>query len=108
VVAERDRRLLACMRGTLRKEDGCTIVQDASVMGIDFAFTDPGVRGTGIGRRLLGEILNWGRSKRKKACAVDFESANALGSAFWLKHFNPVCFSAIRHVDPRVVESGEG
>jgi GNAT superfamily N-acetyltransferase len=108
VVAEQDQRLLAGMRGTLRKEDGCTIVQDESVMGIDFAFTDSGVRGTGIGRRLLGEILDWGRSRQKTACAVDFESANALGSVFWMKHFSPVCFSAIRHVDPRVAEAGDG
>ncbi|HEY69544.1 MAG TPA: GNAT family N-acetyltransferase [Anaerolineae bacterium] len=108
MVAEKDQRLLACIRGTLRKEDACTIVQDASVMGIDFAYTDPNVRGMGIGRRLLDEILDWGRSRQKTACAVDFESANALGSAFWMKHFSPVCFSAIRHVDPRVAESGDG
>jgi len=86
-----------------QKEDSCAIVQDANVMGIDFAYTDPSVRELGIGRRILGEILEWGKSKHKTGCAVDFESANVLGRAFWLRHFNAVCFSAIRYVDPRVV-----
>ena len=103
ILAEGDHQILGCIRGHSQKEDGCTIVQDVSVMGIDFAYTDPSVRGTGIGRSILGEILNWGKSKQKTGCAVDFESANVLGRTFWLRHFKPVCFSAIRHVDPRVV-----
>ena len=103
VVAERDHRVLACIRGTSQKENSCTIVRDTNIMGIDFAYTDPGVRGTGIGRRILGEILEWGESKQKTGCAVDFESANVLGRTFWLKHFRSVCFSAIRYVDPRVL-----
>jgi GNAT superfamily N-acetyltransferase len=105
VIAERDHQVLACIRGTDQKEEGCTIVQDATVMGINFAYTDPSVRGTGIGGRILGEILEWGKSKQKTGCAVDFESANVLGRAFWLKHFRAVCFSAIRYVDPRVVRT---
>jgi len=105
IVAERDHRVLACIRGRSQKEDACAIVQDASVMGIDFAYTDPSVRGTGIGRRILREILEWGESKQKTGCAVDFESANILGRAFWLRHFESICFSAIRYVDPRVVRA---
>jgi GNAT superfamily N-acetyltransferase len=105
IVAERDGQLLACIRGTRQKEDGCTVVRDESVMGIDFGFTEPGVRGRGIGSRVLEEVLAWGRAEQKTGCAVDFESANVLGRAFWLNHFRAVCFSAIRHIDPRVVRS---
>ena len=107
IIAERDRRVLACIRGRSQKEDGCTIVQDTSIMGIDFAYTDPKVRGTGIGRRILEEILERGKSKQKTGCAVDFESANVLGRAFWLRHFETVCYSAIRYVDPRVVRASQ-
>ena len=105
IIAERDHRVLACIRGRSQKEDACTIVQDTSIMGIDFAYTDPSVRGTGIGRRILREILEWGKSKQKTGCAVDFESANILGRTFWLRHFESICFSAIRYVDPRVVQA---
>lgn len=75
-------------------------------MGINFGFTDPGIRGTGVGAKILDKILEWGRSKGKTACAVDFESANVLGRSFWLHHFKAVCFSAIRFVDPKVAQDG--
>jgi GNAT superfamily N-acetyltransferase len=105
VVAEQDGRIMACIRGTDQKQDSCTIVQDESVMGINFGFTDPCIRGTGVGRAILEHVLEWGRSGQKTACAVDFESANVLGRSFWLRHFEAVCFSAIRFVDPRVTHS---
>ena len=76
-------------------------------MGINFGFTDPGIRGTGVGAKILDKILEWGRSKGKTACAVDFESANVLGRSFWLHHFKAVCFSAIRFVDPKVAQDGQ-
>ncbi len=106
-VAEKDQQLLACIRGQARKEDSCTIVQDASITGIDFAYTAPQARSTGIGKRLLREVLCWGHARGQVGCAVDFESANVLGRAFWLKHFTPLCFSAIRYVDPRVTDMGK-
>ena len=102
VVAEVDGRVLACIRGRDVHDNACTIVRGPSLMGIDFAWTDPGVRGAGIGTQILAEILDWGRERQKKGCAVDFESANALGTAFWLRHFEAICYSAIRHVDPKV------
>jgi GNAT superfamily N-acetyltransferase len=105
IVAERDRRVLSCIRGRIRQDNACTIVRDPSVMGIDFAYTDPDVRGTGLGRRILRDVLEWGASKGKTGCAVDFESANVLGRRFWLEHFKTVCLSAIRHVDPRVAQT---
>ena len=102
VVAERDNRVVACIRGRGVHDNASTIVRDDSLMGIDFAFTDPDVRGQGLGTRILAQLLGWGRSKGKIGCAADFESANALGRAFWLRHFQAVCYSAIRHVDPKV------
>ena len=29
-------------------------------------------------------------------CAVDFEAFNPEATAFWLRHFTPVCFSLMR------------
>jgi GNAT superfamily N-acetyltransferase len=102
VVATEGRRLLACMRGTLQKEDSCTIVRDNSVMGINIAYTEPGARGRGMGAQLLQSVLSWGRAQQKSACTVDFEAANSLARTFWLRHFTPVCYTAIRHADARV------
>lgn len=102
VVAGRGDRLLAFIRGTTEKLDGCTVVRDVGIMGIDFAYTAPSARNLGLGSKILVEILRWGRARQKGACAVDFESANALGRAFWFRYFKPVCLSAIRHIDPRI------
>lgn len=102
VVAEKEGRLVACIVGTDKKVDACTIVQDESIMGINFGFTAPGIRRTGVGTRILETILAWGQARHKVGCAVDFESANVLGRSFWLRHFQAVCLSAIRFVDPRV------
>ena len=34
-------------------------------------------------------------------CAVDFEPENVLGARFWLRAFQPVCYSLFRQVDER-------
>jgi hypothetical protein len=40
---------------------------------------------------------------------VDFEPQNIPAAHFWLKHFQPVCYSLIRHVDERIAEpTGSG
>lgn len=102
VVAEKNGKIVSCIRGTDEKYDGCDIVKDTSIMGIDFAYTIPPIRGTGVGSQLLNEILEWGKMRNKTGCAVDFESANILSRYFWMKHFEPVCYSSIRFVDERV------
>lgn len=104
-VAEVDNRIVACIRGTIRGENACTVVRDDSIVAVNFGYTDPSVRGSGIADALLNEVLSWGRSEGKSACSVDFESANVLGRAFWLKHFKALCHSSVRHVDPRVTVS---
>jgi hypothetical protein len=56
-----------------------------------------------LASNILGNVLNWGLKNNMKRCSVDFESANIEGRKFWLKHFNPVCYSAIRKLDDRFV-----
>ena len=60
------------------------------------------MRGTGIGTALLRHGFEWARSSGYTHCSVDFESANLPGSRFWLRHFEPVCHSLMRRVDPRL------
>ena len=70
----------------------------ASILG---AFTEPRVRGTGIGTALLDRALAWARASGHKRCAVDFEPQNISGTRFLLSHFQPVCYSLVRRVDER-------
>ncbi len=71
------------------------------------AFTREDMRQRGIGTSLLSHSLEWARSAGYKRCAVEFESTNIIGSSFWLKHFQPACYSLARHIDERITWAHE-
>ena len=73
-----------------------------TTVAITGAYTREDVRGTGIGTALLRHGLEWARAAGYRHCSVDFESANLLGSRFWLRHFEPVCHSLMRRVNPNL------
>ena len=76
----------------------CVVTQDDRSVSIVGAFIKERFRGAGVGTALLSHVLSWARSMKFERCAVDFEPQNALGAAFWLRHFRPVCYSVVRHV----------
>lgn len=84
--------------------DACTIIRDEGTASIVGAFTREGVRGRGIATVLLNQSLAWARAEGYERCAVDFEPMNVLAARFWTRHFRPVCYSLIRHVDERVTQ----
>jgi len=70
------------------------------------AFTKEDLRQRGIGTTLLNHSLEWARSVGYKNCAVDFESANTIGSSFWHGNgFKSVCYSLVRHIDERISQT---
>jgi len=73
-----------------------------TTVAITGAFTRKDLRGMGIGAELLRTGLEWAHSADYLHCSVDFESANLPGSAFWVRHFEPVTQSLMRRVDPRL------
>lgn len=101
-VAEKDGKIVSCIRAMINKGPGCTIVQDIGTIGINFGYTDPDIRGTGVASHLLNKLLKWGITSDMKCCVVDFESQNIEGYNFWLRHFKPICYTAIRKVDDRI------
>ncbi|MFX1533041.1 MAG: GNAT family N-acetyltransferase [Promethearchaeota archaeon] len=102
LVVEKDKKLRSCMRGTLNKSDGCDILQTQGTLGINFAYTDPKDRGLGLATILLDELIKWGSLKDMHRCTVDCEAQNLEGTYFWMKYFNPVCYSIIRKIDDRI------
>jgi GNAT superfamily N-acetyltransferase len=93
---------VACMRLGPASLDACTIIRDEKTASITSAFTEERVRGRGIAAALLNRSLDWARSEGYERCAVDFEPMNVLAARFWMRHFQPVCYSLVRHVDERV------
>jgi GNAT superfamily N-acetyltransferase len=93
---------VAFMRLGPADDDVCTIIYDEKTTSIYAAFTKEGVRGGGIGTALLDRALASARASGYERCAVPFEPMNLTGSRFWLRHFHPVCYSVLRHIDHRL------
>jgi len=86
-------------------QDVSLIIVDEKTTSIYGAFTKENERGKEIASALLQKTIQRGQSRGYHRCAVDFETMNTLGSRFWLRHFNPVCYSLVRFIDERLVES---
>ena len=81
----------------------CQVIRDEKTASITAAFTEPPVRGNGVGTALLNRCVEWARARGCARCSVDFEPMNIEGSCFWLRHFHPVCLSVMRVVDERTL-----
>lgn len=86
--------------------DVAYVVHDPGTISITGAFVRPSDRGQGVATALLAQVLAEARATGYARCSVDFESRNALGSRFWLRHFEPVCYSLLRRVDERILPVG--
>ena len=82
-------------------------ISDKETVAISGVFTRGDHRSRGVGTALLNHSLEWAWSAGYRKCAVGFESTNIIGSSFWLKHFQPVCYSLIRHIDERLTGVNE-
>ena len=80
-------------------DDASTIIRDEKTASITGAFTREKARGRGIATALLARSLEWARAAGYERCAVDFEPMNLLATRFWLRHFEPVCYTLVRYVD---------
>lgn len=95
---------LAFMRMGPAAKDVCTIIVDEKTTSIYSAYTRAPARREGIATALLAHALEFARASGYQRCAVPFEPMNQLGSRFWLRHFQPVCYSFLRNVDDRLTQ----
>lgn len=90
------------IRAQLPGDDVAAVAKDAPAnRAVSGAYTAPAHRKRGVASALLGHVLEWARGLGCSTCTVDFESQNREGAGFWLRHFTPICFSALRRVDER-------
>jgi len=95
---------LAFMRMGPADEDVCTIIIAEKTTSIYGAFTRAPARRDGIATALLAHALEFSRACGYQRCAVPFEPMNPLGSRFWLRYFQPVCYSFLRNIDDRLTQ----
>lgn len=106
-LAFRGEEAVACLALEPSNPKAAYVIDDEKTVSITRAFTKEHLRGDGIGKALLQEALEWARSAGYERCAVDFEPENVTGARFWMKHFQPVCYSLVRNVDERVAWANE-
>lgn len=93
---------VACMGQGPANPDACTIIRDPGTTSIVSAFTQESARGQGIATALLNRVLAWARTEGYERCAVDWEPMNSLANRFWTRHFQPVTYALVRHIDERI------
>lgn len=81
------------------------IVNGGRKFAVNGAYVKPEYRHYGIARLLLSAIMQWGLENGFERCSVDFEATNPSACRFWLKHFQPVCRSMVRRLDPRISDT---
>jgi GNAT superfamily N-acetyltransferase len=96
---------VGCMGLEAGHVGGCEVLQDEKTISVENAYTVERIRGNGVGTTLLNRALQWAKGQGFARVAVDFESMNILATRFWMKWFEPVCYSLIRSIDERVVPS---
>lgn len=93
---------VACMGQGPANPDASDIVAGAKTTSIVSAFTLEHARGSGIATALLNRALDWARTEGYGRCAVDWEPMNVLANRFWRRHFQPVSYALVRHIDERI------
>jgi GNAT superfamily N-acetyltransferase len=99
---------VACMVQGPANPRASGIIRDRGTTSIVAAYTRETARNTGIATALLDQVLAWGRAQGYERCAVDWEPMNVLGTRFWMRHFQPVSYALVRHVDERFAPDSEG
>lgn len=106
-VAESNDEILGYLHTVSNVKNACTLVRDEMTLSIQDTQVKEKFSGLGVGSALLNKVVQYAMENQYERLSVDFESANDRASGFWLKHFQPVCYSLIRHIDDRSVQKGE-
>jgi GNAT superfamily N-acetyltransferase len=72
------------------------IVAAKTTISITGAYVLPSLRGRKIAPALLNAALKSYAAQGYTACSVDFESLNPEAAVFWMRYFEPVCYSVLR------------
>ncbi len=84
------------MRFEPNSEGAAAIVDGPDKIAITAAFVRPAFRGRKAAAAMLESGIRHYTAQGLTRCSVDFESFNPEAASFWLKYFEPVCFSVLR------------
>jgi len=84
------------LRFEANHSDSAAIVVAPDGIANTGAYVRPQYRGRRVAAAILDAVLRDYANRGFKRCSVDFESFNPEAASFWLKYFDPVCFSLLR------------
>lgn len=91
--------VIGFIKGEKQASGSSAIVNSSRSIAITGAYIKDKYRGKTLAYTLLNTMLLWAKSKDLEYISVDFEVFNLYGRKFWLKYFNTVCYSMIRHIE---------
>lgn len=103
-IVTKEDEIIGGIRGVIG-ESHLDILSHTRNMEINFAYIADRYRKLHLGAILLQTLMIWGQQHNVVRYTVDFESANIIGSQFWLSYFTPVCYNSIRKIDNRIIPS---
>lgn len=95
-------QVVSIMEVSKKKSNDAQILSDKATISVGKTYTKEEFRGYGITKSILQKVIEESLNDGYNRCAVVFESQNINGSDFWLKYFEPVCYSLVRKVDDRI------
>lgn len=101
LVAEKDNRIIACMRGHFGTTTNSDLLSNDTNIAIDYTYVKEEYRGKHLAKKLLEEMLLEAKKSKMKTCTVDYETHNYKAKIFWRKHFNIFTKTLMRKVDDR-------
>ncbi len=96
-LAELEGEPAGLMRFEAHSHGATDIVESETTIAITGAYIRPQYRGKGSAPALLDAALHYYSERGYERCSVDFESFNPEAANFWMKYFEPVSFSLMRH-----------
>ncbi len=95
-LAFKDEEPVGYIRFEAKSDGAAEIVYGPGSTACNGAFVRPAYRGRGLTSALLEAALAFFSSQGLHCCSVDFESFNPEAAAFWMRYFEPACFSLVR------------
>ena len=95
-LAFRDGDPVGFLRFETTVEGASDVVRSGTTVAISGAFVRPAHRELGVATTLLDAALRDYAGRGFTRCSVDFESYNPEATSFWLRYFDPVCYSMVR------------
>ncbi len=88
--------------GTSAIDEEGFLLQDTNTAQIKVAYARPHIRGKGVGKALLQNVIEWSQQHGYERVFVEHETANFSGGNFWRNHFTPYMFFSMRYIDNRI------